>query len=167
MDTHHTRAFPAPFGLFTATITDTKGGPALSRLDFGDQRDRNDSFAEVYAHAELAERVFDRLATYFNGEGLDDSDIPLAYAAAPFTLAVWERMRAIPFGKTMTYGQIADELGSPGGAIAVGNACRTNPIPIFIPCHRVLDSAGKLHGYAGGLERKAAMLAAENLLITA
>jgi len=165
MDTQHTRAFPAPFGLFTATITDTRDGPALSRLDFGDTN--AEPTAEVYAHAELADRVFDRLATYFKGEGLECNDIPLTYAAAPFTLAVWDRMRAIPFGRTMTYGQIADELGSPGGAIAVGNACRTNPIPIFIPCHRVLDSAGKLHGYAGGLERKAALLAAENLLITA
>ncbi len=155
-----TRNFADPFGSFTATIQDTPAGPALARLAFG-----RDQACEPIpeAHAELAERIWQTLDTYFAGGGLEAAGIALSMNAPPFTSKVWARMRAIPFGQTATYGSIATELGSPGASRAVGNACRTNPIPIFVPCHRVLDSAGKLHGYAGGLELKAALLDCENI----
>ena len=159
MISHTTRDFGPPFGVFTATIKDTPAGPALARLAFGSEPD-----AEPIpgAHAELAELIWRRLEIYFAGDGLETDDIPLVMHAPPFTQRVWERMRAIPFGRTETYGSIAAELGSPGASRAVGNACHTNPIPIFVPCHRVLDASGKLHGYAGGLDLKAALLECEN-----
>ncbi len=160
MNSKSTRNFGPPFGSFTATIKDTPAGPALARLDFG-PGPVSDKMPEP--HFELAQRIWQTLETYFAGGGLETTDIPLSMNAPPFTRRVWERMRAIPFGQTATYGSIAAELSTAGASRAVGNACRINPIPIFVPCHRVLDSAGKLHGYAGGLELKAALLDCENI----
>jgi len=162
MTSHTTRTFGPPFGVFTATITDTPTGPALARLAFGGEPDAKPI---PEPHAALAELVWTRLETYFAGRGLETDDLPLVMDAPPFTRRVRERMRAIPFGQTETYGSIAAELGSPGAGRAVGNACRTNPIPIFVPCHRVLDASGKLHGYAGGLALKAALLDCENIAV--
>ncbi|HRX42655.1 MAG TPA: MGMT family protein, partial [Clostridia bacterium] len=74
---------------------------------------------------------------------------------------VWERIEQIPYGETKTYSQIARELGKPNSARAVGNACNKNPIPILIPCHRVVGSDGKLTGYAGGVGLKKTLLEME------
>ncbi len=168
MDTHLTQNFGPPFGTFTVTISDTRDGPALSKLDFGTTPQAQEATGgpSIFAHHELAERVWSVLRQYFAGEGLETLGVPLTYSAPPFTAKVLEAMRKIPFGQTRTYGEIAADLDNPGGARAVGQACNTNPIPIFIPCHRVLDSAGKLHGYAGGLELKRALLAAENCMVS-
>ena len=88
--------------------------------------------------------------------------------ASSFTVSVLEHLREIPYGKTVTYGYIADILARERGighmsAQAVGNAVRRNPISIIIPCHRVIGSNGNLTGYAGGLERKAALLRLEGI----
>jgi methylated-DNA-[protein]-cysteine S-methyltransferase len=81
----------------------------------------------------------------------------------PFQREALELVRAVPYGRTTTYGAIASELGKPGAVRAVGRANATNPLPIIIPCHRVLGSDGKLHGYGarGGLETKAWLLRLE------
>jgi methylated-DNA-[protein]-cysteine S-methyltransferase len=71
---------------------------------------------------------------------------------------VWERLQAIPYGETITYAQLADELGRPNAARAVGAAVGRTPVPIVVPCHRVVGSDGSLTGYGGGLERKRALL---------
>ena len=89
-------------------------------------------------------------------------DLPLdASAGTPFQQAVWRALQSIPYGQTTGYGVLAQELGRPQAARAVGAAVGRNPWSIVVPCHRVVGSAGALTGYAGGLERKAALLQLE------
>jgi methylated-DNA-[protein]-cysteine S-methyltransferase len=82
-----------------------------------------------------------------------------------FRRSVWEILRKIRLGKTASYGEIAEKLGKRGGARAVGNACGANPIPLLIPCHRVLASGGSLGGFSGGLDWKKKLLAREGVAI--
>ena len=91
-------------------------------------------------------------------------DLPVDVQATAFQRRVWEYLRTIPYGETRTYQQIAAELGSPGGARAVGRACATNPVAVVVPCHRVLRSDGNLGGYRWGVERKQALLEQERSL---
>lgn len=88
-------------------------------------------------------------------------DTPLAPAGTPFQRAVWSAIATVPYGETITYAELARRAGYPGSARAAGAATGRNPITIFIPCHRILDSRGALNGYAGGLERKRALLVLE------
>ena len=104
-----------------------------------------------------------QLAAYLRGERRD-FDLPLDWSTmTPFQRAALARVCAVPYGQTSTYGTIADELGQPGAVRAVGRANATNPLPIIIPCHRILGADGKLHGYGarGGLETKAWLLRLE------
>ena len=87
--------------------------------------------------------------------------LPLDVHATAFRRRVWEALRRIPFGETRSYGEIAAEVGAPGAARAVGTACARNPVPVVVPCHRVVGSDGSLHGYAYGLARKRQLLDAE------
>jgi methylated-DNA-[protein]-cysteine S-methyltransferase len=88
--------------------------------------------------------------------------IPIAFrGGTPFQHRVWEELRTIPRGKTVTYGELAARLGMPGAARAVGAAVARNPISIVVPCHRVVGADGSLTGYAGGVERKRTLLAIE------
>ena len=96
---------------------------------------------------------------------------PLHLQGSPFRLAVWEILRQIPFGKTITYGEIAREIARRQGpktvpAQAVGGAVGHNPVSIIVPCHRVVGSNGSLTGYAGGIERKVRLLALEKADMT-
>ena len=88
-------------------------------------------------------------------------DLELDLVGTPLQRAVWERLQAIPYGETITYAQLADELGRPNAARAVGAAVGRTPVPIVVPCHRVVGSDGSLTGYGGGLERKRALLELE------
>lgn len=90
-------------------------------------------------------------------------DLPLAPQGTPFQCAVWEELRRIPYGTTCTYGEIAARLGRPKAVRAVGQANHHNPLPIFIPCHRVIGKSGALTGYAGGLALKQALLELEGV----
>jgi methylated-DNA-[protein]-cysteine S-methyltransferase len=101
-----------------------------------------------------------QLGQYFKGE-LKQFDVPLDFVGTEFQKSVWAELRAIPFGETRTYGQIASRLGKPGSARAVGAANGRNPIAIIAPCHRVIGSTGKLTGFAGGLAAKDHLLALE------
>lgn len=106
-----------------------------------------------------------QLAAYFAGQP-SAFDLPLAPSGTPFQMAVWALLRAIPAGETTTYGALAREVaaqreGRVPSAQAVGGAVGHNPISIVIPCHRVVGADGSLTGYAGGLDRKAALLALE------
>lgn len=105
----------------------------------------------------VLERAAAQLAAYFAGE-LRAFTLPLAPHGTPFQQAVWNAMGGIPFGRTMSYGELARGAGRPAAARAVGGACRRNPIPIVIPCHRVVGSDGRLTGFGGGLPRKAFLL---------
>ena len=99
-----------------------------------------------------------QLAAYFRRD-LKEFDLPLRPDGTPFQLRVWEQLRQIPYGETTSYGELAHRLGMNAGASrAVGMANGRNPIGIVIPCHRVVGSKGLLTGYAGGVERKQALL---------
>lgn len=93
------------------------------------------------------------LDAYFAGENPKAEDVVLALQGTAFQQSVWQVLREIPYGKTMTYGEIAQKIQC-ASAQAVGGAVGKNPLSVFVPCHRVLGSQGQLTGYAGGLERK-------------
>ena len=102
-----------------------------------------------------------QLAAYFSRD-LRDFDLPLAPRGSAFQLAVWAQLAQIPYGETTSYGEIARRLGMTNAASrAVGLANGRNPIPIVVPCHRVIGANGTLTGYAGGVERKQALLSLE------
>jgi methylated-DNA-[protein]-cysteine S-methyltransferase len=112
-------------------------------------------------HAVLA-AARSQLEAYFAGE-LKEFDLPLAAVGTPFQLRVWQALREIAYGQTVTYGEIAHRLGlAPGASRAVGAANGKNPIAIVVPCHRVIGSHGRLVGYAGGLDRKERLLSLES-----
>ena len=92
-------------------------------------------------------------------------DLPLAPHGTAFQQRVWAALRAIPYGETCTYGELAAAIGSPNASRAVGMANHRNPISIVIPCHRVIGANGTLTGYAGGLEIKRTLLALEGITI--
>lgn len=102
-----------------------------------------------------------QLGAYFAGQ-LQDFDLPLVLDGTEFQLLVWNNLRKIPYGETVSYGQLARRIGSPEAARAVGLANGSNPIPIIIPCHRVIGSNGDLTGFGGGLPVKKKLLALES-----
>lgn len=105
--------------------------------------------------------VISQLKAYFNGK-LRDFDLPLVLNGTDFQLQVWRRLQQIPYGETTSYGALARELGSPEAARAVGLANGSNPIPIIIPCHRVIGSNGDLTGFGGGIPIKRKLLELES-----
>jgi methylated-DNA-[protein]-cysteine S-methyltransferase len=108
----------------------------------------------------VIERARRELAEYFAG-ARTRFDLPLAPSGTPFQRGVWRALEMIPSGTTTTYGELARALGAPESVRAVGAAVGRNPISIIVPCHRVVGSSGSLTGYAGGLERKRALLTLE------
>jgi methylated-DNA-[protein]-cysteine S-methyltransferase len=112
-----------------------------------------------------AGRVLDRAAAqldeYFDG-ARRFFDLPLAMEGTPFQQQVWARLREIPFGTTVSYGELATELGRPDAARSVGHANARNPIAVIVPCHRVIGSSGQLTGYGGGLSAKRLLLDLES-----
>ena len=106
-----------------------------------------------------------QLTAYFAGERVD-FDLPLdLQAGTPFQQSVWDALRSIPRGGTTSYAELARRLGRPQAARAIGAAVGRNPVSIVVPCHRVLGTGGALTGYAGGLERKTALLQLEGALM--
>ena len=106
-----------------------------------------------------------QLAAYFAGT-LTEFDLPLVMSGSDFQKQVWEELRAIPFGTTISYGELARRIGNSNASRAVGLANGRNPISIIVPCHRVIGANGKLTGYGGGLPRKAALLAFEAAVLS-
>ena len=98
-----------------------------------------------------------QLRAYFAGERHSFA-LPLRPAGTEFEVEVWEELRRIPYGETLSYGELADRVGNPGAARAVGRANACNPIPIVIPCHRVIGADGSLTGFGGGLDTKRRLL---------
>lgn len=105
-------------------------------------------------------RAEQQLGEYFAGRRRV-FDLPLDPAGTPFQKKVWEALRRIPFGRTASYGELAASIGSPNASRAVGAANGRNPLSIVVPCHRVIGASGKLTGFAGGLQVKAALLTLE------
>jgi methylated-DNA-[protein]-cysteine S-methyltransferase len=104
--------------------------------------------------------VIRQLAEYFAGTRRTFT-VPLAPAGTSFQLGVWQALRAIPYGETLSYGELARRLGSANGARAVGLANGSNPLPVIVPCHRVIGADGSLTGFGGGLRIKRALLQLE------
>ncbi len=105
-------------------------------------------------------RALAQLSEYFHGSRRAFR-LPLAPQGTPFQLAVWKALCTIPYGETVSYGELARRLGLPGGARAVGFANGANPLPIIVPCHRVIGADGSLTGFGGGLDIKRTLLSFE------
>lgn len=122
--------------------------------------------APTQAHAPdgVLLRAVVQFSDYFGGE-LQQFDLPLRLKGTPFQLSVWEHLLSISYGEIRSYGEMATALGNARATRAVGAANGANPIAIIVPCHRVINSSGKLGGYAGGLWRKAWLLRHEGALL--
>lgn len=156
--------YPSPLGLVLIAggargITDVtlSGGRVafLSRIEdkYGrrPQEDRA-SFKEAFAELDI----------YFSKRPIEFT-LPLDVSGTAFEMKVWRAIRGIPWGSTLSYKEIAGRIGNPGAARAAGGACGKNPVPLIIPCHRVLGSNGSLGGYTGGIDIKKRLLAIEGV----
>ena len=148
-------------------MTLASDGEALVGLWFDGQKHFGASLDG--AHMEKRLPVFDQadqwLNVYFSGREPDFTPL-LRPRGTAFQQAVWRRLLEIPYGRTVTYGEIAAALGlPPGSARAVGGAVGRNPISLIIPCHRVVGADGSLTGFAGGVERKTRLLALEKAVL--
>jgi methylated-DNA-[protein]-cysteine S-methyltransferase len=110
------------------------------------------------------ETVRRELASYFNGFPTDFATLTLDPYGTPFQLRVWEELRRIPYGTTISYAELAQRVGKPQASRAVGQANAVNPIPIIIPCHRVINADGSLGGYSSGPDRKRWLLRHEGAM---
>lgn len=119
----------------------------------------------VIRETQLLKEAYRQLEEYFKGERRD-FDLPLNPYGTKFQLSVWEALRAIPYGETWSYKQVAEKVGNPKASRAVGMANNRNPIPIIIPCHRVIGANGQLVGYGGGIGIKKFLLNLEQGKLT-
>jgi len=150
-----TRAIVTPIGDLTV-VASARG---IREVRWGREGGVAADRAEAGAIEHL-ERAVSQLAEYFNGERRQ-FDLPLDLEGTEFQRLVWSELVRIPFGETQSYGAIATEVGRPAAARAVGAATGRNPAPVIVPCHRVVGTSGSLTGFAGGLDRKRALLAHE------
>jgi len=147
-----------PFGTMLATAE----GDSLTGLHFHGGR-HAPKIARDWIEDAAAKPLRDcaaQIAGYLEGKR-KSFDLALAADGTPFQRRVWNEIARIPYGKTITYAELAKRAGSPGSARAAGAATGRNPHSIIVPCHRVVGSGGSLTGYAGGLDRKARLLALE------
>jgi len=131
-------------------------GNAIVYADFSDS-------VTMPPQSNLLREAAKQLDEYFIGE-CRSFDLPLRPAGTPFQTAVWQGLLGIPYGETVSYGQLAALIGRPGAARAVGGANRVNPLPVFIPCHRVIAADRKLGGFSCGLWRKEFLLKLERAI---
>ena len=157
-----TRAIKTPIGPLTLQADEA----AVTAIRFGAGGAQDASPLLGAGGAQDASPLLDaaeaQLREYFAG-ARRTFDLPLAPHGTAFQQRVWAALRAIPYGETRTYGELAAAIGSPNASRAVGMANHRNPIPIIIPCHRVIGANGTLTGYAGGLEIKRKLLALEGI----
>ena len=133
---------------------------ALSMIGFPEGAMRRDPEPDWIYNEAPFEKVQTQLSEYFRGER-KDFDLPLKLDGTEFQISVLEALREIPYGETTSYGAIAKQIGRPKAMRAVGAANGRNPIPIIVPCHRVIGSTGDLTGFGGGLDTKEALLRLE------
>lgn len=134
---------------------------ALAAVSFADNAQKVEAIENI---APVLSETIQQLKEYFSGERTQFT-LPLAPGGSAFQQRVWDLLQEIPFGQTITYGELSEKLGDPKAVRAVGTANGKNPIPIIIPCHRVIGSNKKLTGYAGGIERKRWLLQHEGALL--
>jgi len=154
-----------PIGELTLTASDT----ALTGVYFPSSRHGpppvlSHSQSEAGPAGAILARARQQLAEYFARARMT-FDLPLAAEGTEFEQRVWDALRTIPYGATTSYGEIARRLGDAHNARAVGTANGKNPIPIIVPCHRVIGSNGDLTGFGGGIERKRWLLSHEGALL--
>ncbi|MFC6153462.1 methylated-DNA--[protein]-cysteine S-methyltransferase [Nocardioides yefusunii] len=126
-----------------------------------------DDLAAAEGTTPVLDAALRQLREYFAGERTV-FDVPLGAVGTAYQHRVWAVLNEIPHGTTVSYAEVARRLGQePGASRAVGTACGRNPVPVIVPCHRVVASSGALTGYAGGVERKATLLALERHDVTA
>ncbi len=147
---------PSPIG----TILLVSDGTSLCSLDFADYETRLMALLHKrYGSVQLIESIDPRgfsskIRAYLAGDYACLNDLPINAGGTDFQQQVWQALRTIPVGTTVSYGELATKLGKPTAARAVGMANSLNPIAIVVPCHRVIGATAKLTGYAGGLDRK-------------
>ena len=156
-------SFQSPLG----SVTLASDGEALTGLWFDGQKYFLQGITGETAQTDDEPAVLLQakawLAVYFSGRNPGSQPVPLRPAGTPFQRRVWAALTNIPYGTTVTYGELAKRLGTEKKTSprAVGNAVGRNPISVFIPCHRVIGADGGLTGYAGGIERKRRLLKTE------
>lgn len=151
----HSKSIDSPIGKLKLVASD-RGLVAILWANENPRRVRLAPDADAPRHA-ILQKTESQLAEYFTGKR-QQFDLPLDPRGTPFQRSVWDALRAIPYGETRTYGQLARQLGNPSATRAVGAANGRNPIAIIVPCHRVVGSTGKLTGFAGGLQAKSFLL---------
>ena len=147
---------PSPIGPLLLAADDSR----LSLIWFLNKNQPSPANPTWKEDASALNETVRQLRAYFAGE-LETFDLPLAPKGTPFQQKVWTELCGIPYGETISYGELARRIGNPNASRAVGLANGSNPIPIIIPCHRVIGSNGKLTGYGGGLPIKEKLLALE------
>jgi methylated-DNA-[protein]-cysteine S-methyltransferase len=166
----HYALVDSPIGTLVAAATPH----GLAALSYADQFDGADGALDWVA-AKLSPRMLEaparlddvrrELDEYFEGRRRD-FDLPIDWAlASQFSRRILKATAAIPFGQVSTYGKVAAQAGNPKASRAAGRALGANPIPIVVPCHRVIGSSGQLTGYTGGLDRKVALLQIEGVVL--
>ncbi len=136
------------------------GGDRLERLHFSSGSKRKPAEPDWCEDRTPFRDAMEQLDAYFAGE-LREFQLDLRPRGTPFQLSVWSALREIPYGQTVSYGELARRLGNPNASRAVGLANGSNPIAIVVPCHRVIGANGKLTGFGGGLPVKQHLLALE------
>src|SRR5215475_1207352 len=149
---------PSPIGLLTLVCADG----ALTGLHMDGERHRPpvERFGERDESVPLLAEAARQLRAYFAGR-LTDFDLPIWLHGTPFQRRVWAALADVPYGETVSYGELAAQIGQPSAARAVGLANGRNPVAVIVPCHRVVGSTGSLVGYGGGLDRKRYLLRLE------
>lgn len=132
------RSFPSPFGFITITAQDDK----ITTVELCKK-------ANSLGSSKVLIEAAKQIDLYLKGS-LPKFHLPLKVSGTPFQLAVWRAIAKVPFGKTVSYGEIAADIGKPQAARAVGAAVGANPTPLLVGCHRVLGSSGSITGYSGG-----------------
>lgn len=144
------KTVPSPIGMLTIE----SDGTNVTALRFGDHR-------RGVPSCPVLEQAAEELREYFSGKRREFS-VPLDARGTDFQRTVWAALPTVPYGKTATYAEIAVRIGNPNACRAVGSANHRNPLPIFIPCHRIIGKNGSLTGYAGGLAVKEFLLRLES-----
>ncbi len=153
----HFAVVPSPVGDLTLTGTDG----VLAGCWFEGRKESARLLGDLRRDDQVFAAVSEQLASYFAGE-LRQFDLVLDPTGTPFQHEVWGHLRAIPYGETRSYGQVASRLGSANKSRAVGLANGRNPISIIVPCHRVIGADGALTGFGGGIDRKRFLLDLES-----
>ena len=155
-ESHGSEVLCAPSPLGPLEVVTAQQGVRAVRFTGGEQ--------DTAPGTELGRTTLVALKAYFDGQFQAVEDLPLDLRGTPFQVSVWTALRDLRPGETISYRELAEQVGRPRSVRAVGGAVAHNPVAIIVPCHRVIQADGHLGGYAGGVERKAWLLRHEGAL---